>query len=1386
MGIGSLSMTARGTVSTLPRCRAVSSALAVVLVVLGALLASSAGVVAQTRVFLGPSATTLVGSIQLEQWASSGNIMPVLGSGGTAPLTYSMASPLPSGLSLSSTTGVIEGTPDTPSANAPYEVVVRDANNNIASSGFMLEVVAIPKATAVITSRTLKRDEAASFTPVTATGGIAPLIYHIAPSLPFGLDFSTTTGAITGTPTTTSASTNYVVTVKNSDSRYVPSASQATFTLKVILPMTVATIVPATTGTVGTALDFTPVVQAGGTAPLTYSISSPLPAGLTFSTSTGAVTGTPTTYSVNRSYTVTITDANAQTGSSSFQLGVDSPLVATTVVPVKSLLLNSAATTFTPVTASGGVVPYTYAISPALPAGLSFNSSTGAISGTPTAALAETTHTVTITDSLGVGLDARGGSRIGISRQTASSTFRLSVVASLTATTVVPAKTIARGASASFTPVVGSGGTTPYTFSISPALPAGLSIVASTGAITGTPTASLGETTFTVTITDTSSADRRGRAALTASSTFKLTVNDTLTATTVIPTRTVTKGTATASFVPVVAAGGLTPYTFAISPALPAGLAFDTTTGAVSGTASAVQAETTFTVTVTDASGGVVDRKAARLTASSTFKLTVNDTLTVTTVIPSTTLTKGTAASSFIPVVAAGGRTPYTYSVSPTLPTGLSYNAATGAITGTPSVVLAETTFTVTVTDTTGGASARSGPRLSASDTFKLTVANAAVVTISPTALPAMTVGAAVTQTLTASGGTAPYTFAITGGALPSGLSLAAATGVVSGTPTAGGGYSVTVQATDKNGVVGSRTYTGTVASPSVEFVTTTLVEGKVGKAYTQTIVMRGGQAPYQIQVGSPPGYDTARRVGRVIKPLPPGLAISGMTITGTPTSEGTYEFALLGRDSSPSPGPYTAVRLFTIKVGAGVPAPVDDAATTRQGEPVGIDVTDNDSGGPFTSVQIVRAPRHGKASVAGLVIQYNPDDKYTGQDSFTYRTATSGGVSATATVTVSVAARPDPSKDPQVLGLISAQYAAARRFAETQINNFNGRLESLHGDGYGENRMGITVTSPGDAPSRTLGANGQPLTPGGARPGAAPGTGGTAATSGAGSAPVGMTASQLMDRAFSFWSAGQVMIGSYDVRTNKNRLDFTTGGLSLGADWRMSKTATIGIGVGYGSDRTDVGGKGTTSRGDSYNVILYGGLRPWQSLFVDAVLGYGVVDFESRRAVSGGGFASGSRSGDQVFGSLTAGTEFKSASWLISPYARLSGISGSLDPYRERGAGTNSLAFGSMDYNAVTGALGLRGKLTTVTETGRISPFARIELQQDLSSTISGKVSYADLRRQRYGLTIEGFDQTRAMIGLGAEADVNGFLFMLEYTGTVGTESGTMHSLRGRIGRQF
>ena len=198
-----------------------------------------------------------------------------------------------------------------------------------------------------------------------------------AGTLPAGLSIDSSTGAITGFPTAAGASD---ITVRATDSKGGTATQASTITI-------VAT--PTLTGTLRPG-ELTAPYSSGftvndGIGPFVWSIiisSGTLPDGLSISTSTGLITGTPTSVG-SFPITVQVTDANNFTTTSTGTITVTAgPAVAFT--PGNGAV--GVAYTAQP-TASGGTGPYTWDVSVGtLPAGLSINATTGAITGTPSAA----------------------------------------------------------------------------------------------------------------------------------------------------------------------------------------------------------------------------------------------------------------------------------------------------------------------------------------------------------------------------------------------------------------------------------------------------------------------------------------------------------------------------------------------------------------------------------------------------------------------------------------------------------------------------------------------------------------------------------------------------------------------------------------------------------------------------------------------------------------------------------------------------------------------------------------------------------------------------------------------------------------------------------------
>jgi large repetitive protein len=354
-----------------------------------------------------------------------------------------------------------------------------------------------------------------------------------------------------------------------------------------------------------------------------------------------------------------------------------------------------------------------------------------------------------------------------ITDSTKSASFQLKVSPLPTiSTTTVPAATAGTSYSAS---LVVSGGTRPFTWSVtSGTLPAGLSLSSSSGIISGIPTgAGSASVTFQV-------ADATG---VTASQAITITVNPPpplAIATASLPGAAL----ATAYSQTLQATGGVPSYTWTITAgSLPAGLTLSTA-GVISGTPTGSTGTSNFTVKVTDSQTPTPATQTANLSITVSIAP-----LTITT----SSLPGGSVGSVYSQTLqASGGVPPFAWSITVgTLPAGLTLNANTGVISGTPTAT-GTSTFTVKVTDSAATTA-----------TASLSITINTVLTITTTSLPGGSVGTAYSSTLQASGGATPYTWNVSSGALPAGLSLNATSGIISGTPTTIATSNFTIQVTD-------------------------------------------------------------------------------------------------------------------------------------------------------------------------------------------------------------------------------------------------------------------------------------------------------------------------------------------------------------------------------------------------------------------------------------------------------------------------------------------------------------------------------------------------------------------------------------------------------------
>jgi hypothetical protein len=590
---------------------------------------------------------------------------------------------------------------------------------------------------------------------ISVLGGVGALTWSISNgALPGGLALNSTTGAITGSPSSTG---DFSFTLQVADSAPgTPDVVSMAYTIHVAVPLvfTSKTLPDAIIGVPYSAT----LPVSGGTGALTYTLSAgTLPSGLTLNGS--QISGTPGN-----------TNIAGTTFSPTFQVqdSGNPPQTVSATLTLRALAVLSAGganTTLpnavvgkpynTTVTATGGTGTYTWSVSAGnLPPNLTLNSTTGQITGTATTA-GPSTFTLTVQDQSNP-------------PQTSSTSASLLVASPLVVNGSIPDGVVGSAYSATLS-ATGGTGSLHWSLATGSSLPAGLTL-SSTGQITGIPTtAAPGGVTTNVVVTDSGQPPQ----SVTASITIRVGAVLTITTTTLpdavvgVPYSLTLTGT-----------GGIGTLTWSAT-ILPGGLTLSAN-GVLSGTA-------TTPATAASVVVQVVDSSSPPQLAPKTLSIHIASPL----LLMTSSLPDGIVGMPYSQALAAtGGTGTFTWTAQGSLPGGLTLSTV-GVVSGTPTTATAGTTFTGVVTDS--GSPPQSSSRA-------LTIRVGAPLAITTTSLASATAGSAYTQTLTATGGLGTYTwFLATGsGPLPAGLVLSSG-GVISGTASAVGTFPITVQVADSS-----------------------------------------------------------------------------------------------------------------------------------------------------------------------------------------------------------------------------------------------------------------------------------------------------------------------------------------------------------------------------------------------------------------------------------------------------------------------------------------------------------------------------------------------------------------------------------------------------------
>ena len=790
----------------------------------------------------------------------------VISTGGLI-LSFSLSPAAPAGMSFDTSTGALSGSPSVPKSAKIFTVTATNASGK-ATQRFTLTVnPAIPEFVLSESSATVVIGEAIGFTTISTGGSISR--FSISPDVPRGMVFASRSGSLFGFPRFEQVATTYTVTGVGLGGSV---SQQFVLTVNAKAPVFrlsryIQTVVS------GSAAGFT--VKSTGGPISTFSISPDVPAGMSFDASTGALSGQPTDAQLATPYTVTATNVSGE-ASQQFVLTVTASLPVFTLSSSNQIVGQGSAAGFT-VVSTGGAATFTIS---ARPAGMSFDALTGELSGNPSFVKSTTTFLVTATNASG-----RATQRFTLTVNPAIPEFELSESSA----------TVAVGEEVRFT--TSSTGGSISKFSISPNAPSGMVFSSQSGSLFGFPRFEQLATTYTVTGVGSGGS---------SSQQFVLTVNAKA------PVfrlsryiQTVVKGSA-AGFT-VSSTGG--PITrFSISPAAPAGMSFNTSTGVLSGSPTNVQPAATFTVTATNVSGS----------PTQTFELTVTASFPVFT-LSSSSQTVAQGDSAGFTVNSTGGVAAYSISATPT---GMTFNSSTGALSGSPSAVKSEFIYTVTATNVSGKATQQ----------FRLTVNPAVPEFVLSRSFHNAAAGSASGFTVNSTGGYVS-SFSISPSA-PAGMLFSSVTGTLSGKPKS-------------------------LQLVTVYTVTATNDSGSASQEFELSVTRTGSDPSFVLSVssqlvnqGSAAGFTVSSTGGPItrfsISPdAPAGMSFNTSTgvLSGSPTSaQLATTYTVTGSNSFAS---VTRTYVLTVKLVAPAFTLTLSSQSVYQGDAAGFTV--NSTGGAAT-----------------------------------------------------------------------------------------------------------------------------------------------------------------------------------------------------------------------------------------------------------------------------------------------------------------------------------------------------------------------------------------------------------------------------------------------------
>lgn len=634
---------------------------------------------------------------------------------------WSLSPDLPQGLVFDNASGTISGTAIVLSGLNTYIVT---ASNTIAASSVTLGIIVNPPIPSISNLADQTFVQSVPINPLTFNnrGGLVQQ-WSISPDLPDNLNLSAI-GQISGTPRDTQPLTRYTISASNAT-----GVDSAIVNIQTNPSTPSIDLVASQEFTQGVAITPIEFVNVAGVAS-TWSINPALPSGLNFEIETdrAIISGIPSAITASVTYTVTASNITGSVDSSVILLVKQGPPILANLANktyIQNTIINPFSSTNTGSTAT------IWFVSPNLPGGLSLNSNTGEISGTPLGVSDFVTYTITAGNTSGTG----------------STRVAIKINPALPNINNIIQQVYIRGSVIDILSVDNTGGVA-NTWSIAPNLPSGLNL-SNVGQISGTPQVRQLSVNYVITASNVTGSDTAN---------ISIEINEPTPSIADVNTQNYIVGQA------------IDPITFdnnggiinvwSINPALTSGLNFNTGTGIISGTPTTASSLISYTITATNNTG------------SDAANIQISVDINVPSIANLTQQTYGiNEVIAPINFINQGGSATH-WGIEPSLPNGLNFDTSSGQISGTPSTTSILTTYTVVASNTSGEDSAQVS-----------IVVNAIAPDISNLLDQSLIKGLTITPIVFSNTGGAASSWSISPN-LPNGLSFNQVTGVISGLPT--------------------------------------------------------------------------------------------------------------------------------------------------------------------------------------------------------------------------------------------------------------------------------------------------------------------------------------------------------------------------------------------------------------------------------------------------------------------------------------------------------------------------------------------------------------------------------------------------------------------------